>query len=54
MCLFSDSDINAILFRAAKERQKEGTFDATDYMEDYANDIAYAIAEEENDEHRES
>ena len=52
--IFSDSDIKAILFRAAKERQKEGTFDAIDFITDYANDIAYAIAEEENDEHRES
>jgi predicted amidophosphoribosyltransferase len=45
--IFSDDDIEAILYRAAKEKLARGDFDASDYIDDYANDIAEAMEKEE-------
>ena len=44
--IFSDDDIKSILYRAAKEKLERGEFDATEFIKDYANDIADAIGEE--------
>lgn len=45
--IFTDDDINAMLYRAATELLGYGDFDASDYIEDYANDIAEALKKEE-------
>lgn len=45
--IFTDDDIQAILYRAAKELQGYGDFDASDYIDDYANDLAEAYINEE-------
>lgn len=45
--IFSDDDIHAILYRAAKEKLARGDFDASNYIDDYANDIAEALEKEE-------
>ena len=45
--IFTDDDIHAMLYRAAKELLGYGDFDATNYIDDYANDIAERLKEEE-------
>lgn len=45
--IFDDDEIHSILYRAAKEKLALGDFDASDYIDDYANDIAEAYIKEE-------
>ena len=41
--IFSDDDIQAILYHAAQDKLNSGEFDASDFIHDYANDIADAM-----------
>ena len=41
--IFTDDDIQAILYRAAKDKLTRGEFDASDFIDDYANDIAETL-----------
>lgn len=45
--IFSDDEINAILYHAAKAKQERGDLDLSDFVSDYANDIAEKLCEEE-------
>ena len=47
--LFDDDDIKAMLYHAAKRQLELGFFDARDFIDDYANDIAEAMVKEENE-----
>jgi RecJ-like exonuclease len=45
--IFSDDEINAILYHAAKAKQERSDLDLSDFVSDYANDIAETYIKEE-------
>ena len=48
--IFTDEDINAILYHAAKEKLSYGDIYTQDFIDDYANDVAEALDTEMGDD----